>query len=222
MHDVGLRVKVRDVDAHARFAGNATDLVDARGRIGFVAAAHMRDVDAAGPGDRRTQCRDLLRVREDPRNVIEAGREPDRTLAHSRFDQGDHLRTLRIIGRRLRSPAHLPANGSCGNQVGEVQPRPPVDRGEVSGDAAARIRWMGAIDRREILTGVRPSPGAYETPSCPAITVVTPCRSRDRCTDSSSMRPSACEWVSTKPGSTSRPRQSMTRSSGLISRSRPR
>ena len=73
MHDVRLRVKVRDMDACAGRRSDARDLLDARGRVGLVSAAHMRDIDAAGTGDRRAQCRNLAGGGEDAGNVVEAG-----------------------------------------------------------------------------------------------------------------------------------------------------
>src|SRR5262249_49574129 len=48
-------------------------------------------------------------------------------------------------------------------------------------------------------------PGAYESPSCPRSTVVTPCRSRACWTVGSNTADSAWQCVSTNPGSRYRP-----------------
>ena len=61
--------------------------------------------------------------------------------------------------------------------------------------------------------------GSCDEPSCPTITVVTPWRITDSTRGSLNIVPSACEWMSMKPGATASPRASIT--SAASSPSRP-
>jgi hypothetical protein len=85
-----------------------------------------------------------------------ASRDADGALAHTLVDKGNHGRELGIPCRRFRPPAHLPANRARRDEVGEIQPRTSVDRGEVLGNATARIARMLAIDGGEVFTRIRP------------------------------------------------------------------
>ena len=136
--------------AHTARAGDLEDLFEARCCGRLVAAAHVCHVHAVGGGDRSAQGGDLAGVGEDPRHVVEPGRQAQRAIREPGSDQRRHLRELRDGRPRGIHAHHGMARGARGDEVAVAERSGAVVRREELGDGAAREGRVGSVDGGEV------------------------------------------------------------------------